>query len=163
MLFWSDSEFPSSLLQVEESSGLIIPSSSHALSSSNHGWLQGGGIRAGTNSRLLNLEGWDGDWALNPLQLPQSSAVRLRPPSLPETILECSATSLFQENLLNWAGTQSVFQCLIPANCIRKNLQLSSLWSQGLQCIPQVLSSLFSRIPNESYGIQDLFLLFFSP
>lgn len=77
------------------------------------------------------------------------------------TLLECSGTSLFQENQLNWADTQSVSQCLIPANCIRKNCQLFPLVS-GAQCIPHVLSSLFSRIPTETYGNQDLPLLFSS-
>lgn len=80
MLFWSDSEFPSSLLQVEESSGLIIPSSSHALSSTNHAWLQGGRIRGGTNSKLLSLGGWVGDRALNPLQLLSPSGMAVLSP-----------------------------------------------------------------------------------
>lgn len=38
----------------------------------------------------------------------------------------------------------------------------SSLWSQRFQCIPQLLSSLFPRIPTETHGNQDLSLFFSS-
>lgn len=81
MLFWSDSEFPPSLLQVEESSGLIIPSSSHALSSTNHAGLRGGGIGGETNSKLLSLGGAGLETKLQILcsSPALSPAVRLRP------------------------------------------------------------------------------------